>query len=36
LSSKALVNKGNSEEQWKAKAIVQIKLAAAAGEEWAG
>lgn len=34
LSSKPLVNKGNSEEQWKAKAIVGTKLATAAGERW--
>ena len=36
LSSKPLVNKGNSEEQWRAKAIVGTKLATAAGEGWIG
>lgn len=36
LSSKPLVNKGNSEEQWKAKAVVGTKLATAAGEGWIG
>ena len=34
LSSKPLLNKGNSEEQWKAKAIVDVELATAAGEGW--
>jgi hypothetical protein len=32
LSSKPSVNKENSEEQWKAKAIVDVELATAAGE----
>ena len=32
LSSKPLVDKENSEEQWKAKAIVYVELATAAGE----
>jgi hypothetical protein len=32
LPSKPLVNKENSEEQWKAKAIVDVELATAAGE----
>ena len=34
LSSKPLVNKENSEEQWKAEAIVDVELATAAGEGW--
>ena len=32
LSSKPLVNKGNSEEQWKPEAIVDVELATAADE----
>ena len=36
LSSKPLVNKGNSEEQWEAKAIVDVELATAAGGGWIG
>ena len=34
LSGKPLVNKENSEEQWKAEAIVDVELATAAGEGW--
>jgi hypothetical protein len=36
LSRKPLVNKENSEEQWKAKAIVDVELATAAGEGQSG